>query len=173
MQRFLLRRRVSPLCRVCVLMLAWVLLGAACGAPNRDGPANSEEPAVAPSDTAAETPLPAPTRPAPPPMTSPSPTGFGELVAVGCNGHPSADQVIALLRRASMIPASTRPKVTTGPLCAGTWQYTVLTLPDRDPLQVVTRGAPEALTVETAGTNPCTAQVRANAPAGIVSAISC
>jgi hypothetical protein len=162
-----------------------VLLGAgctACGEPR--GPKTSELPGASASSSA-DPDAPAagggggatrpPTRlPQPPRSTAPpSPSGFSEYAAVACNGRPSAAQVIALLRRTSVLRAGARPTVTSGPLCAGTWQYTVLTLPDEGSLYVVTHGRPEALVVETAGTNPCTARVRANAPAGIVSAIRC
>jgi hypothetical protein len=44
---------------------------------------------------------------------------------------------------------------------------------DVEPIDVVTRGAPNALTLVTAGTNPCTARVRAEAPQGIRSALRC
>ena len=53
------------------------------------------------------------------------------------------------------------------PQCAGTWQYSVVTVTGRDPLAVVTRGAPTALTLVTAGTNVCTIPVRTSAPPGI------
>ena len=65
------------------------------------------------------------------------------------------------------------PQVLTGPLCAGSWQYTIMTVPDHDPLQVVTRGAASSLTVVTAGTYVCTPEVTGAAPSGIVSAAHC
>ncbi|MFC7764406.1 hypothetical protein ACFQY4_45335 [Catellatospora bangladeshensis] len=59
------------------------------------------------------------------------------------------------------------------PVCAGTWQYTVVSIPDREPLQVVTKGAPAVLEVVTAGTDICTIEVRNFAPPGIRIAASC
>ena len=58
-------------------------------------------------------------------------------------------------------------------MCSGTWQYTVLNLPDRDPFIAVTEGRPGSLRLITAGTNPCTAAVRGAAPPGILGAIDC
>jgi hypothetical protein len=159
--------------RLSVVLSVIVLIAAGCSAPTGRRPSvGSDLPTAASSGAPRSRGTPSPSRRSTRPAT-PTPTGFGELVAVGCNGRPTADQVIALLRRVSLLSSGARPTVTTGPLCAGTWQYTVLTLPDREPLHVVTRGAPESMAVETAGTNPCTARVRANAPAGIVSAIRC
>lgn len=114
-------------------------------------------------------PLTLPTRPA---STGPAP--FGEAVAVSCRGRPSADQVITLLRRTpDLLPRGATVTVQTGPLCAGTWQYTVVAVPDREPLQVVTKGAPAALTLVTAGTDVCSVPVRTGAPAGILTVAHC
>jgi hypothetical protein len=63
--------------------------------------------------------------------------------------------------------------VDTGPLCAGTWQYTVVLVPNREPLAVVTRGRPGALELVTAGTNVCSIPVRTEAPIGIRTAATC
>jgi hypothetical protein len=49
----------------------------------------------------------------------------------------------------------------------------VVTVTDAGPMDVVTRGTPEALVLVTAGTNPCTAKVRAEARRGIRSALRC
>jgi hypothetical protein len=93
---------------------------------------------------------------------------------VSCAGRPGADQVIALLRRTpNVLPAGATVSVRTGPLCSGTWQYTVIAVPDREPLQVLTRGAPTALTFVTAGTDVCTVTVRATAPPGILTVAHC
>jgi hypothetical protein len=111
------------------------------------------------------------------PNPAPSPTGtpvFDERTAVPCAGHPSGEQIIALLRRTGgFIPSGANATVTTGPMCAGTWQYTVVAVPDRDPLHVVTKGAPTALELVTAGTDVCTVDVRALAPAGIRAITRC
>ena len=111
-----------------------------------------------------------PSRAGPPPTTprrdAPARTGFSNLVAVACNGKPTGEQVLALLRRASCCGAGAGRRVTSGPLCAGTWQYTVV---DRVRRGADPRGHPgraEALTLVTAGTNPCTAKVRGRGPAG-------
>jgi len=154
------RRCASTLIVVSVLV-------AGCNRARPVEPEPDDEPGVA---------VPAPTRsptPSPRPPASPSPTGFGEAVAVPCGGRPSGEQVIALLRRSSVLPAGARPAVVAGPLCAGTWQYTALSVPDHDALYAVSQGPPTALTLVTAGTNPCSAKVRAGAPPGILSAIRC
>jgi hypothetical protein len=93
---------------------------------------------------------------------------------VSCAGSPSVSQVVAALRRdRDILPAGVKPTATTGPLCATTWQYTVLALPDRDPLQVVTRGSGGSLTVVTAGTYVCSPAVTGAAPPGILTAAHC
>lgn len=119
-------------------------------------------------------PLQASTSRPPASTTSPTPTAFSEGYVVACNGRPSAEQVIAVVRRQpSLLPGNTTVTAKTGPLCAGTWQYTVLVAGDREPLQVVTRGAPGSLTFVTAGTNVCTVDVRAGAPVALLSAANC
>ena len=152
---------------VCVSACAWV--------PHDDPP-----PAVPPPAAASEAASGAPTSGNPVRTTRPptapatSATAFPEGYAVTCAGRPTADQVIAVVRRQdSLLPAGSSVTVTTGPLCAGTWQYTVLQVPGHEPLQVVTKGQPAALTFVTAGTNVCTVDVRANAPYGLQSAAAC
>jgi hypothetical protein len=154
------------------LALAIFALGG-CGS---DAPAgvNLPPPARSPSPTPEPTYLPAPplTHPSRPPTGGPTP--FDERVAVPCAGRPGADQVVALLRRTpGLLSGGATVTVRTGPLCAGTWQFTVVTVPEREPLQVVTKGAPGALTLVTAGTDVCTAPVRAGAPAGILAVARC
>jgi hypothetical protein len=149
-----------------VALLAGVVLLAGCGPP----------PQVAPTP---EGPLPGPVVPSPttaaPPPPSPgtTTTAAGQDVAVDCAGQPGADQVVAVLRAARLLPDGAQATVIEGPLCAGTWQYAVVSVPDRDPLQVITSGPPDALTLVTAGTEVCTVQVRVNAPPGIRAAASC
>ena len=58
-------------------------------------------------------------------------------------------------------------------LPTGTWQYTVLNVANSEPLQVITKGSPSALTVVTAGTDPCTIEVTATAPRALVTAAGC
>jgi hypothetical protein len=99
---------------------------------------------------------------------------FAEGFVVACNGRPTAEQVITVVRRQpSLLPGNTSVSAKTGPLCAGIWQYTVLAVGDREPLQVVTRGAPTSLTFVTAGTNVCTVDVRANAPVALLTVANC
>jgi hypothetical protein len=102
------------------------------------------------------------------------PTAPADTVAVSCGGRPSASQVIAALRRdRNLLPQGVTPQILTGPLCAGSWQYTIMSVPEHDPLQVVTRGSASSLTVVIAGTYVCTPEVRGAAPSGIVSAAHC
>jgi hypothetical protein len=160
--------------RVTVAMLALVAGASLTAGCNR-------QPAVQdPFANASSSPTPGPSlasrQPAPArtPVRSTTPTPFNELSAVSCNNRPSGEQVIAVVRRQrSLLPSGATINVTTGPLCAGTWQYTVLQVPDREPLQVVTKGAPESLSFVTAGTNVCTVEVRAYAPPGIQSTAKC
>lgn len=99
---------------------------------------------------------------------------FGEAYAVSCAGYPSGDAVVALLRRTpGLLSANARVTIRTGPLCAGTWQYTVVSVGGREPLAVVTRGRPGALRLVTAGTDVCSIPVRTGAPAGIQFAAAC
>ena len=58
-------------------------------------------------------------------------------------------------------------------LCAADWQFTVVTETGREPLQVVTRGTPDSLSLVTAGTYVCTPTVRTQAPVGIISVAHC
>jgi hypothetical protein len=99
---------------------------------------------------------------------------FGEAYAVSCAGYPSGDAVVALLRRTpGLLSANARVTIRTGPLCAGTWQYTVVSVSGREPLAAVTRGRPGALRLVTAGTDVCSIPVRTGAPAGIQYAAAC
>ncbi len=148
----------------------------ACGQPPELAPRPTVPPA--PTGTAADDP--APTLPPgftlPPtdPPTADPPPSFAESVAVPCAGRPDASVVLALVRRSGTLPgAFERARATTGPLCAGSWQYTVLTVPGKEPLQVVSKGLPDALTLVTAGTDVCTVDVRTGAPFGILAAASC
>jgi hypothetical protein len=80
---------------------------------------------------------------------------------------------VVLLRGKGFVAAGAQVTVQAGPLCAGSWQYTVLSIPGRGLLQVVTKGVPPGLELVTAGTDVCTAPVRVEAPAGIVAAARC
>jgi len=127
-------------------------------------------PVVSPTASPDDEPTVEPTRTYRP---NPTPTGFSEYTAVACAGKVSADEIIQLLRRQSVWDASVRPTVKTGPLCSGTWQYTVFNVSGHDPLEVVTERQGNGLVLITAGTNPCTARVRGTAPPGILDALKC
>jgi len=158
-------RRLTPLAAVVALATA------ACGTP----PELSEpRGTTVPRPTATASPSPTPT--AFPTTVTPSPfptatgsTTFADSPAVSCGGRPSAAQVIALLKRNRLLPSSFRSQPTVGPMCAGTWQWTVVPT-SRGPLQAVTRGEPGSLSLVTAGTDVCSIEVRVGAPAGIRSA---
>jgi hypothetical protein len=146
------------------------LLTAGCGRPPDLRPQPTRPPTpTTPSPSAART-LPAtlpPTTTAAPSPTAPSPTGFPESSVVSCGGRPGGTEVLAVLRRAGLATSSTTAQVSTGPMCAGTWQWSVVQFPNADPLQVVTRGPAGSLTLVTAGTDVCSIPVRTEAPAGI------
>lgn len=158
------------------LALSALAAMAACGAPPEVAHGTSVPP---PGPSIPALASPSPSRPVAPPTALPSapatsPTGFPESYAVDCAGRPTGAQVIRALRRDSnLLPGRARVTVETGPVCAGTWQYTVVTMPGREPLAVVTRGAPGALRLVTAGTNVCSAPVRAQAPPGIRATADC
>ncbi len=115
-----------------------------------------------------------PTAPGGSATVSPGATGFPQTTAAPCAGRPSAATVLAALRRVpGLLPSSPPASVRTGPLCAGTWQYTIVEVTGREPLQVLTRGTPDAPVLVTAGTNICTDDVRATAPTGILTLARC
>lgn len=134
--------------------------------------------AASPSASALDVPTddPSPTRVLPQAPSSPSASSmmiFPDGTAVSCAGQPTSDRVIALVRAKGMISASATVIVRTGPLCAGTWQYTVLDVSGHEPLQIVSSGTPNALTLVTAGTDVCSVPVRSGAPSGIIAAAQC
>jgi hypothetical protein len=146
---------------------------AGCGRPPELNP-QPGTPVPRPPATATPTPSRPVTATAPLPAADTTAPTFGEAYAVSCAGHPSGDAVIALLRRtAGLLSASVRATIRTGPLCAGTWQYTVVAVTGREPLAAVTRGRPGALRLVTAGTDVCSIPVRTEAPAGIRYAAGC
>ncbi|WP_341866495.1 hypothetical protein [Micromonospora arborensis] len=141
---------------------------AGCGAPP-----GLRDPADVPTHTAAPTTPAASTAPATPPATAPSlggvtPTPDAGLVATACRNGPTAARVVQLLHgRTGVLPPNVRVQVRTGPLCAADWQFTLVEVTGHEELQVVTRGQPAAPALITAGTDVCTIEVRATAPAGI------
>jgi len=160
--------------RVTVAILALVAGASLTAGCNRQ-PAVQDPYATTSAPPTAAPSLPSrPPTPSRPPVRTTTPTPFSDLTAAPCANRPSGDQVIAVVRRQrSLLPAGATVTVTTGPLCSGSWQYTVLEVPNREPLQVVTKGAPESLAFVTAGTNVCTVEVRAYAPPGIQSTAKC
>lgn len=149
-----------------VPLVAGTALLAGCGPP----------PEVAPTPGG---PLPGQSTPGPPapPPGQPPFSGSGSApegsVAIDCAGQPGDDAVLAVLDDNDMLPDGADATVVEGPLCAGDWQFTVVRVADRDPLQVITSGPPDDLTLVTAGTDVCTIEVRVNAPLGIRAAASC
>jgi hypothetical protein len=116
----------------------------------------------------------APADPYASPSSSPSATGFPESQVSYCNGRPSGAQVLAAVRRVrTNLPAGNGVTVQKEPVCSGSWQYTVLSVADSEPLRVITKGSPGSLTVVTVGTDPCTVEVRATAPIAFLGAADC
>lgn len=150
-------------------LLTYALIGGAtilagCGTPPElRNPIDTALPPPTPTTALPSTGVPT-TTPAPP-DTPASPTP-GDAVAVTCQGEPSAAQVVALLRDGPL-PRDVGTAVTTGPLCAGDWHYTMLTVIGHEALQVISRRDNGTLRLVTAGTDVCTIEVRAAAPSGI------
>ena len=155
---------------VCCGVAVGALAGCASG-PSLS-PLPSEAPSVSPSPSLSTRAGRDPVVPAP---SSPSlpPTGFPESYAVTCNGKPGVDRVVALLKAKGVLSGSASATAQEGPLCAGTWQYTVLNVTGQGPLQVVTKGPPTALKLVTFGTDVCSVEVRTEAPFGIRSQAQC
>lgn len=151
------------------VVLTGLLLLTGCGTPPEltEPTAGPPRPTGTRATPGPSTPAPTATPPAGGAPTNPAPPVPGDQVATPCAGRPDGRQVIDLLRRGSGLPRGARVTVTAGPLCAGDWQYSVVQVPDREPLQVVSTGRPGALTLVTAGTDVCDARVRATAPSGI------
>ncbi|GAA1850590.1 hypothetical protein [Asanoa iriomotensis] len=148
-----------------LLLLAAVALGAAgCGVPPELNPPGS----TVPTPSVTSSPTPSTLVPSLPPAlpTPTTATGFPDSPAVACGGRPSAAQVITLLKRRGLLASSYRGRVTVGPLCAGTWQWSVLDT-SNGPLQAVSEITDNTLRLVTAGTDVCSVEVRAGAPAGI------
>jgi hypothetical protein len=154
------------------LGLALLLLAAGCGAP----PDLSTRGTPVPSPTTVRTtPPPFPPGFTPPPTpnpsrspsASPSLSPFPDYTAVPCAGRVTAAQVINLVKSETPIRPST---ALTGPLCAGTWHFTVLQVPERESVEVVTR---DSLQLVAVGTDVCTVEVNLRAPAGIKTAAGC
>ena len=151
-----------------------VLLAGACGAP--PGLESRGQPVPIPSPVETSTPeFPPGYQPLPSASSSrgvspsPSLSPFSEYVTVPCGSRVTADQVISLVRNQTQIRPS---RASNGPLCAGTWQYTELQVPDRDPVQAVT-ATRDTLRLIAVGTDVCTVEVKLQAPSAIRTAAGC
>jgi len=168
--------RRTPLV-LAVVALAGLVLSAGCESPGGPDAVRPQPlPLASPQGTRPPTLGPPTLGPPTPTLRPPTTTGpvFSEAFAVGCNGYPTADQVVGVLRRTSgLLPARASVTVLAQPQCSGQWQFTVVSVPDREPLQVVTKGAPAALQLVTAGTDVCSIPVRTQAPQGIRSLARC
>ncbi|BCY15569.1 hypothetical protein [Actinoplanes sp. L3-i22] len=109
------------------------------------------------------------TTPTAAPLTkSPTPT---PARAAKCSGQPTGAEILALIKGKPGIPNKTL-QVQDGPFCSGTWTFTTVKLAgsgsdQQEPLSVVSTGKGSTLTLITAGSDVCNAQVQASAPAGI------
>jgi hypothetical protein len=157
---------LPPALRAATALLLGLALTVACGPPPQVEPTPAG-PLPGPGSPG----LPNTPSPALPGDTSPPPTPDDE--AVSCDGQPTADQVLDVLHDAGLLNDGIEASVVEGPLCAEDWQYAVVSVPDRDPLQVITSGEPDTLTLVTAGTDVCTVEVRVHAPRGIRAVASC
>nr|WP_230417138.1 hypothetical protein [Micromonospora tarapacensis] len=141
---------------------------AGCGAPPevRDGPGRlpTWAPTATPSTAATPTLVPGGL-----PTADPhSPSADPGLIAVACQGDPSAQRIIGLVRgRSGLLPKDAKVSVGSGPLCAAGWQFTTIAVAGYEPLQVVTREQTGTLRLVTAGTDVCTVEVRVAGPVGI------
>lgn len=149
----------------CVVLAALPLTG--CGVPPElratPSPAATR---IVPGASGPSTVGPTSAIPTPATPTAPTtPDAAASATAVACAGRPASSEIIVLLRRArGLLPDGIRVTVTTGPMCAADWQYTVVEAAGHEPLQAVSRGLPGALTLVTAGTDVCAIPVRTAAP---------
>ncbi|WP_153040583.1 hypothetical protein [Actinoplanes sp. TFC3] len=133
---------------------------------------NPTYPGVTPTTTyPAYTPYTPPaTQPTTTPTTPVTPTTPGPSTAPRCTSTgPTPKQLIAVVEGTAGIPDDPL-KVTKGPFCSGTWQFSIMQIADEsadEQLFVVTTGKPEALTLIEAGTDVCSAKVQSDAPPGI------
>lgn len=166
-------RRGARLLAATLAALAALTTGTTgCGPPPEL--ARPSPPPRLPSPTPSATPSPLPPSPtAAPASPSPSSPRFDEQSAVPCRGVLTGEAIVSVLRRTGVLPSGVAARVTRGPLCSGDWQYAVVTVADRDPLQVITEGQSSSLTLVAAGTQVCTAEVRVNAPPGIRTTAGC
>ncbi len=171
-----LPRRVRTAAAACAALTAGAVL-AGCGVPPELRPDPGSSVPRPPTSFSARPAYEVPTIPPLFPDETSDPSAlpsFPEEDAIPCGGHPTADQVIAMVRRiGGLLPATGTVTVLKGPLCAGSWQYTIFSVPQREPLQVVSRGKPSDLAMVTAGTDICSIEVRTSGPPGIINAALC
>ncbi len=148
-----------------VAMLA-VVFTAACGAPTDLSSQGAPVPQVSADPPTSNAPPSLTRRPVPSATYTPWP----EYTAVDCAGRPTKDQVAEVVRRDTNIDPGA---VIAGPLCAGTWQYTVFAVPERDPVQVLTKTTATGLDLVAAGTDVCSLDIEHQAPSGIYAAANC
>lgn len=148
------------------LLLGALLMLPACGAPADLNPTPGGPLPTTPAGSGA------PTGGQPTLPTAPA-TPTGADAAVDCGGEPDQDQLLAVLYAEDVLEQESEVTVEEGPLCADDWQFAVIAVPDRDPLQVVTSGPAGDLRLVTVGTDVCTIEVRVNAPHGIRAAAGC
>jgi hypothetical protein len=160
--------RVATALVVGLIVVAGGLAG--CGRNGQPQTVPTTVHAAAPSSPAVT----APSRPATPsPTVIASASGFPVDYAVPCQGRPTVDAVLAALHAGKVLPSQAAATATTGPLCSGDWQYTVLEVADEGTLLVVTRLSGTSLTLVTAGTDVCTTAVTGQAPAGLRAIAHC
>jgi hypothetical protein len=157
--------------RVVTVLVAAAVTGVLAGCGSSGGPQQLPSAAAPVSRPSATSAAPSPALSIPPSVVAS--TGFPAEYAVPCAGRPGADQVITVLWSAKVLPSRAPATTTIGPLCSADWQYTALDVPGTGLLQVLTRGPSGALRLVTAGTDVCTATVKAQAPAGIRTVARC
>jgi hypothetical protein len=109
----------------------------------------------------------------PRPVNSPTagaPLPWPEYTAFDCGGRPSKAQVSAVVRQEADIPIG---EVIIGPLCSGTWQFTLFAVPGREPVKVLTRTTPNGPALVAAGTDVCSLDIQHQAPSGIYTVANC
>jgi hypothetical protein len=88
-----------------------------------------------------------------------------------CSDGPTDAQILATIRDQPGVPTDVELTVSSGPYCAGGWQFATVEPSSGDEkyeaLLVVTRGKPAALILVEAGADVCSDTVQAKAPPGI------
>ena len=150
-------------------VLAAAVLGG-CGAPPELTSKGDDVPEASARPPLRATGVPPGYTPRPISSATSAPTPWPEYTAVDCAGRPSKEQVIAVVRSQTGIEPG---GVITAPLCGGTWQFTVLSVPGREPVKVLTRTTQSGLALVAVGTDVCSLDIQHQAPSGIYAAASC